>query len=384
MRDFLHFKQKLGQSIFKNKIITVLWITFFWFILAMYLYSHSFLDLVAAKCINDDYKHWPVIKITLISISLGGVLLGSGLVFLWENWLRKVSYLRAISYIVIFYTICYISIHLISGSIYFKNNPNASIDNNLYSSIIKPLFGIRHLLKYLFWLFTMLLTMSFFLIRYKFGPKTFTNFLSGKYFRPKREERIFMFMDLKSSTSIAEKLGEEQYFNFLNDTFRIATPAILETNGEIYQYVGDEIVISWPIKKGLYQANCIACHYKITKLLKDEFEYFDKKYATQANFKSGLHSGTVIAGEMGVVKREIVYTGDVLSTAARIQSLCNEIHAEILISKELIMQIELTLLQKKIKALGKIDLRGKEEKVELVTLIDNRLSSLKNNKNHTH
>ena len=58
------------------------------------------------------------------------------------------------------------------------------------------------------------MTILFLFIRDKFGPVEFVNFLKGKYLRPKREERIFMFTDLKSSTAIAERLGEERYFNF--------------------------------------------------------------------------------------------------------------------------------------------------------------------------
>jgi adenylate cyclase len=177
-------------------------------------------------------------------------------------------------------------------------------------------------------------------------------------------------MDLKSSTTIAERLGEERYFNFLNDTFSIATPGILLTKGEIYQYVGDEIVISWLTKKGLQRANCISCYYKMITLLKDKSDYFDKTYETQPQFKAGLHFGHVITGEMGIVKREIVYSGDVLNTASRIQSLCNEMNTEILISNNLIKRIDLSPLHKKIKFIGNINLRGKQEKIELVTLLD--------------
>jgi adenylate cyclase len=175
-------------------------------------------------------------------------------------------------------------------------------------------------------------------------------------------------MDLKSSTTIAEKLGEELYFNFLNDTFSIATPGILVTQGEIYQYVGDEIVISWITKNGINKANCINCYYKMVTMLKDKSDYFDKKYGTQPQFKAGLHFGNVITGEMGIVKREIVYSGDVLNTASRIQSLCNEMNTEILISNDLVKLINLSFLHKKVKSIGKINLRGKQEEIELVTL----------------
>jgi len=41
--------------------------------------------------------------------------------------------------------------------------------------------------------------------------------IAENYYQPKKEERIYMFMDMRSSTSIAENIGNEMYFNLLND-----------------------------------------------------------------------------------------------------------------------------------------------------------------------
>ncbi len=276
---------------------------------------------------------------------------------------------QAIFLILLFYTFFFFTIHPIEYFIQVTYNPSLLVNNNLTKTILHRVFNPAVIPTYLFWMAVTILTIFLLLIRDAFGPIRFVNFLKGKYLRPKREERIFMFMDLKASTTIAEKLGEEQYFNFLNDTFSIATPGILFTKGEIYQYVGDEIVISWSTKKGLQSANCIKCYLEMTELLKKKSEYFDKKYAIQPQFKAGLHYGNVIAGEMGIVKREIVYSGDVLNTASRIQSLCNEMGTEILLSKNLIQRMDLRFLEQKIKSMGDITLRGKKEKVALVALV---------------
>ena len=196
----------------------------------------------------------------------------------------------------------------------------------------------------------------------------FWGFLSGRYFRPKREERIFMFIDLKSSTTIAERLGEEQYFNFLNDTFTVATPGILARQGEIYKYVGDEIIVSWKKHAGLANANCIKCYFDVAGLLKSQSEYFQREYGVQPLFKAGLHLGNVIAGEVGIIKREIGYSGDVLNTTARIQSLCNEKKVEILVSQNLIDAMDLEWIKNRIKLIGEVSLRGKTQKLDLVTI----------------
>lgn len=190
----------------------------------------------------------------------------------------------------------------------------------------------------------------------------------GKYFRPQREERIFMFLDLRSSTTIAEQLGEVVYFNFLRDLFQHATPSILYAKGEIYQYVGDEIVISWKMNNGMENANCVRCFFDIQLELRRRSAYYQDTYGVTPEFKAGLHYGFVMAGEVGVVKRDIAFSGDVLNTAARIQSKCNELGVNILLSKFLLDKLSLPPHTFEPKKIGDLPLRGKQEKVVLYTI----------------
>ena len=83
----------------------------------------------------------------------------------------------------------------------------------------------------------------------KLGPGILFQYLTGKYFKPREEERIFMFMDLKSSTAIAEKAGHIMYSKLIQDCYQELTTPVKDNKGEIYQYVGDEVVICWKTKK---------------------------------------------------------------------------------------------------------------------------------------
>ncbi|MGI9546299.1 MAG: adenylate/guanylate cyclase domain-containing protein [Flavobacteriaceae bacterium] len=195
-------------------------------------------------------------------------------------------------------------------------------------------------------------------VRDYLGSGIFYNYSFGTYFKPKKEIRIFMFLDMKSSTSIAEKLGHEKYFNLIKAYYADMTDAILETSGEIYQYVGDEIVVSWPENKGLLQNNCIQCFIKINRSIKSRESFYKTVFGFVPEFKAGLHLGEVTTGEIGTLKKEIIYTGDVLNTAARIQSLCNQYNARLLISE----MLKNRLVQGKhfrISEIGKITLRGR-------------------------
>lgn len=354
-------RQKLSHYSIKGKIITVLWITLIWTLIRLFRFFETYVSIPDSIELNEG-----IVSSILIIISAASII-GASLVFLWERWLRKMVYFKAMFYILLFYSFVFLIFHPLEVMLTGQSSSKQAMNAQVLALKFKEAFNLVLLSNYIYWLVVTFLTILFLFIRDKFGPITFINFLKGKYLRPKREERIFMFMDLKSSTAIAERLGEERYFNFLNDTFSIATPGILITQGEIYQYVGDEIVISWLVKNGVNRANCIRCYYEIIKLLEDKSVYFNETYGTQPIFKAGLHFGHVITGEMGIVKREIVYSGDVLNTASRIQSLCNEMNTDILISNNLMKQIDLKFLEKEFKSVGNITLRGKQQKIELVT-----------------
>ncbi|WP_462248902.1 adenylate/guanylate cyclase domain-containing protein [Ekhidna sp.] len=365
MSIFASIRQKLSHYSIKGKIITILWITLIWTLIRLFRFFETYASNTDSIEFNEELAS--SILITFVA----GLIIGASIVFLWERWLRRMAYFKAMFFIMLFYSLMFSILFSLEQVMIKLSNTNQTMDVEVLALKFKEGFNLVFLTNYIYWLVITFMTILFLFIRDKFGPITFVNFLKGRYLRPKREERIFMFMDLKSSTAIAERLGEERYFNFLNDTFSIATPGILVTQGEIYQYVGDEIVITWLTQNGVNKAHCIRCFYKMTALLKDKSNYFDEKYNVQPQFKAGLHFGHVITGEMGIVKREIVYSGDVLNTASRIQSLCNEMNTDLLISNNLMKQIDQKFLDTEFKSVGNITLKGKQQKIEIVTPLNN-------------
>lgn len=199
------------------------------------------------------------------------------------------------------------------------------------------------------------------------GPNVLINYLLGRYHQAKEEERIFMFMDLRSSTTIAERLGHLKWHNFLNDFFFDIAKPVRRYRGEIYQYVGDEVVISWPREVGVRNLNCIRCFFGILTRMELRRERYLRKYGYEPVFKSGYHVGTVVIGEIGDYKRDIVFHGDTVNTASRIQAECNHYDRRLLLSKQLLDLLDIKDAYTS-EYLGNILLRGKEEEVELFSL----------------
>ena len=196
------------------------------------------------------------------------------------------------------------------------------------------------------------------------GHHVLLNFLSGKYHRPKKEKRIFMFLDMKNSTTIAEQLGHELYFNLLRDYYEVMSDPIINTSGEVYQYIGDEVVITWESTKGLANHHCIQCFRQIKERMNDNADAFKEKYGLAPDFKAGLHIGEVTTGEIGALKKEIFYTGDVLNTTARVQGLCNDFNTDLILTYDLLNRLD-NPNQWKAEYIGELPLKGKSQAVKL-------------------
>ncbi len=221
---------------------------------------------------------------------------------------------------------------------------------------------------FLLYYFIMTLVITFITqVNNKYGPGVLVPLLMGKYRQPKEEERIFMFMDLQSSTTIAEELGHLRYSGFIRDSFMDINQVIAKHNAEIYQYVGDEIVLSWRMAEGLNNMDCIRFYFACGEQFAKRAAYYEQQYGRLPFFKAGLHGGKVTAVEIGEIKRDIAYHGDTINTAARIQSLCNTYGKSLLVSKGF-AEYDGFAAHFVATSLGMVPLKGKIETVELVSV----------------
>lgn len=203
------------------------------------------------------------------------------------------------------------------------------------------------------------------MINEKYSPGVFLDILSGRYITPKVEKRIVMFMDLKDSTPIAEKLGHSLYFEFIRDFIYALSQAIIEFDGTIYQYVGDEIVCSWMFAPRNTR-KCLDTVLWARRNIQRKSNYFKNKYHIVPDFRVGIHLGEVTVGEIGVIKKDLAMSGDTMNTTARIRSACTELNHHSIVSKTFVENIDLKKWQ--IESLGMVELKGKENSLELFSL----------------
>jgi adenylate cyclase len=213
------------------------------------------------------------------------------------------------------------------------------------------------------------LLVFFLQVNHLLGEGVLWKFVRGKYHKPREEERIFMFLDMKSSTTIAEQLGHVRFYILLDELFHEVSQPVLQTKAEIYQYVGDEVVLTWKVKDGLENMNCLKAFFLFRENLRRNAGHYLENFGVKPEFKAGLHFGKVVSAQIGDLKREIVYNGDVLNTTARIQNECNKYQRDCLISGMLMHRLEQTN-GFQWERIDTVTLRGKETEVELFSVLD--------------
>ncbi|MGI9626633.1 MAG: adenylate/guanylate cyclase domain-containing protein [Longimicrobiales bacterium] len=183
------------------------------------------------------------------------------------------------------------------------------------------------------WILLSVFAVNFLLeVRKKVGPGNLTALFTGRYQRPRSEHRVFLFVDLKGSTTIAESLGHERYSRFIQECFHDLSDAVLRYGARIYQYVGDEAVLTWSADEEGAKVSCMETFFAFQEKLHAKRDWYQQRFGVSPEFRAGIESGRVTVAEVGDIKREIAYHGDPLNTAARLLELCKDYDQNVLVS----------------------------------------------------
>ena len=200
------------------------------------------------------------------------------------------------------------------------------------------------------------------------GGALLTSVLLGTYHRPARRRLIVMFLDLANSTRLAEAMGELRVHDLITRFFFDIDEAIGDSGGAVHAYVGDEVIVSWPVAAdpGL-NARAIACFFAIERKMAKLRPDYEAEFGVAPAFRAGLHAGPVIVSECGDAKRQLAFFGDTMNVAARLCEYCKAINAQLVISGDLKRLVALP----EAFALGEmktIAVRGREEPIEAMAV----------------
>jgi adenylate cyclase len=199
------------------------------------------------------------------------------------------------------------------------------------------------------------------------GPRAFLNFVTGRYHTPLEEKRFVLFVDIAGSTGLAERLGGIGIHRFLDRTFRLLSLSVVDYRGEVLNYVGDEVIVTWPEAGGTVDCLPLRCFLAMRDELSRASGQFEREFGAVPRIRGSLHFGPVIVGEIGDIKRAIVFNGDVMNTAARLEELSRGVDGGFLASRAAMQQFG-SALPVMVRDLGRLPIRGRTDGIDVVGL----------------
>jgi adenylate cyclase len=184
----------------------------------------------------------------------------------------------------------------------------------------------------------------------KLVGKGFTDkLILGNYHWPKKEERIFLFIDLKESTKLSKELSLEKYSFLIKEFFRDIEMAMEKFDGEIYQYAGDQVIVTWHATKSNFN-NAALSFVSFHEHIKAKRSSYILRYGVAPRFMAAIHSGIVITTWVGKMKRELVFQGETLNITARLIALGKNLSYPILLTKEVAENLEGIMRERVVEA----------------------------------
>ena len=348
---------KLAENLKRIGIICALWMISLFF---YYLLIYFAIDEVNPGIIN-------FIQSSITGLVLGllfGLINGFLEVFIFKQKFKRLRF----GYAVILKTILFISTFVTTVVAFILIKNYLLVPIKLFDSPkeneIREFLGSDEFFKH--GLFAVLFSFGInFLLQIdnKIGKNVLFNLFIGKFHKPRKQNKIIMFLDLASSTTIAEQIGDQKYSELLRDFFYDLDEPINETKGAVHQYVGDEVVVLWDIKDGTTDNNCIKCYFESKKIIEKKKAKYNELYGLFPQFKAGIHLGDVVVTEVGGLKSEIAYHGDTINTASRLCSEAKNTDSNLLISAELLGFLKYIDENYRLESVGLVKFKGKKHDV---------------------
>jgi len=347
---------------FRRRILRVFWTTIAWMCVGGFIAVYDHLAYLMFEG-TAPYSFPTALLTGIVGALIGGGMGASLTVFVLRPRGEGGSFLSAI----VTHTAAYAVLTLIStvGLTFFFQAQvvgGSVLSQDVIDASINYLLGAGPLKFVLIWIVVGGITAVVHAVSDHFGPELFRGFVLGRYRTPVVERRTFMFLDLSDSTTIAETLGHVHYFELLQTLFVDITEALVNHGGHVYQYVGDEVVVTWLGDEAFKDDACVACYFAIDDMLQRNIPKYQTRFGLRPRFRAGVHTGDVTTGEVGRLRTDIVHSGDVLNTAARIQGRAKEADAGILVSGAVLERMGGGWPS---KSLGQLSLKGKSELVEV-------------------
>jgi class 3 adenylate cyclase len=195
------------------------------------------------------------------------------------------------------------------------------------------------------------------------GAKTLFHLVIGRYHRPVLERKVFLFLDMKGSTQVVERLGPVKGKALLGKfLFDLSNP-ITNNLGDIYLYAGDGLIAVWDWDDAIRECNIFRAVDAINAMMKLEKAEYQDQFDCVPEFRIGIHGGNVIVSEQGDAKRSIGVYGETINIAARLEQAAKTLGHDCIVSSEIVEA--LASVKDRCNFLGSETVRGVSKPVDV-------------------
>ncbi len=182
------------------------------------------------------------------------------------------------------------------------------------------------------------------------------------------KELSVFFSDIRGFTSLSETMSPQELVNHLNLYLTAMTDIILEYNGTLDKYVGDEIMCFWGAPLPQEDHAILACKCALAQMRKLDELNQGWPPERQIDIGIGINSGVMTVGNMGSLGR-MNYTlmGDNVNLGARLEGTNKEYGTHIILSEYTYGLVKDRVI---IRELDNIRVKGKHRPVLIHELVD--------------
>jgi class 3 adenylate cyclase/HAMP domain-containing protein len=176
-----------------------------------------------------------------------------------------------------------------------------------------------------------------------------------------------LFSDIRSFTTISERMSPDDLVNSLNRYFSIMVNIIMDRNGIIDKYIGDAImaIFGAPISHSNDALASLLSGLEMMEALNDFNKLQISLGAPEFKIGVGIHYGIVTVGNIGCEKK-MNYTviGDTVNLASRLEGLTKKYKQPVLFSDTIFEQV---LHDLPCRTIDKVAVKGKTQGVPIFT-----------------
>jgi adenylate cyclase len=172
-----------------------------------------------------------------------------------------------------------------------------------------------------------------------------------------------LFTDIRSFTTLSEKMDPQQLVGLLNEYFSEMVGIVMSEDGVVDKYIGDAImaVFGAPVPKPNDAVNAVRAAVRMRVALKHLNERLIERGIPRLRTGIGIHTGEVVAGNIGSEKRmEYTVIGDAVNLASRLESNTKDLAVNVLISED---TYELTKHAIDARPVKEITVKGRKQPV---------------------